>query len=346
MHLQCIRGKVCLVGGITIYDVARECNVSVSTVSRVLNGSVLVGEKRRREVEMAAQRLGFNKRPIKKHGKRVILNIELYLPETGTAFAHMFYDVSELVDGLRRGFDKVKVNVIVKINRPGEDIYSNKKLGDIDACVFAFTEPNDKLIVQLDKYKIPIVLLNRRIEGCAYVKYDDQACMSILLEKIIARHMQSGRQKVQVGYIGFAPVSRNQERKTSLDKACRRYGIDFDLRRNSFDFNAIGEMPLDFAAKLHKKKYNVIICFNDVVAISFYVNAMNNNLSIPEDFSLTGYDDSPMLEILPKRIDTIRFDVELMGWETGTWLKQRIINREGEMLEKMIVGDYVAGKTI
>ena len=44
---------------ITIYEVARESNVSLATVSRVINGSSVVKEETRKRVEEAINKLGY-----------------------------------------------------------------------------------------------------------------------------------------------------------------------------------------------------------------------------------------------------------------------------------------------
>ena len=44
---------------ITVYDVAKEANVSLATVSRVMNGSSVVKEATRVKVEEAIARLGY-----------------------------------------------------------------------------------------------------------------------------------------------------------------------------------------------------------------------------------------------------------------------------------------------
>ena len=44
---------------VTIYDVAKEAQVSLATVSRVINGSNVVKEPTRQRVEAAIEKLGY-----------------------------------------------------------------------------------------------------------------------------------------------------------------------------------------------------------------------------------------------------------------------------------------------
>lgn len=332
---------------VTVYDVAKACGLSSSTVSRVFNNSVLVGAEKRKLILETADMLGYQKRTIRKQENRAILNIKLFLPSTRYAFVHLFYDVAELIEGMQEGFGVVKVNIIMKINRGEDEVFANKKLGDIDGCVFAFTEPDEKLIRQLDQRGIPLLLLNREISGHNYVKYDDEACMTRLLEKIIAKRGNGRGEPIRPCFIGFEPVAYiNRERKKGLALGCRRYGIPFDPEKDTFGFQSVKEIPADFMTELKKRGYNTVFCFNDIIALPIYQAAIQSGYKFPDDFSLTGFDDSPTLEIISQRIDTIRFNVGHLGKEAGSWLRKRIIERNVTMIQKNLMGEYVKGETI
>jgi LacI family transcriptional regulator len=332
---------------VTVYDIAKECGISASTISRVLNDSIMVRDERKKLVLDTARRLGYQKRTIRKQESRAILNIKLFLPVTRNTFVHMFYDVAELVDGIHQGFGDVKVNIIVRLNRGENEAFANYKLKDIHGCIFAFTEPYDRLMSQIEERKISALMLNRERQGLNFVKYDEEACMTELLEQIIEKRGNARSERIQPCFIGFTQVPYiNSGRKDGLARGCRRYGLDFDVHRDVFDFNSVKDIPGDFLKQLHEKGYNTIMCFNDLVAMSIYQSAIATGYSFPRDFSLTGFDDSPAQELLPQRIDTIRFNVEHLGREAGQWLKKQIIDRMDVRIEKNLVGEYVEGKTI
>ncbi|MDD4647682.1 MAG: hypothetical protein PHP67_05625, partial [Sphaerochaeta sp.] len=70
------------------------------------------------------------------------------------------------------------------------------------------------------------------------------------------------------------------------------------------------------------------------------------NWRVPDLFSLTGFDYSPMLHLLDQRIDTIEFSLLKLGKEAGMWLNGRIINRLDNAIQKALEGDYIVGETI
>ena len=87
----------------TIYDVADVAGVSPATVSRVMNGSRLIEEESRGKVLRAARKVGYEAKRVRRQRERAILNVKLVLPRHESGLKRLFYDFSELADGLRAG---------------------------------------------------------------------------------------------------------------------------------------------------------------------------------------------------------------------------------------------------
>ena len=110
-----------------MYDIAKKLDISPSTVSRVLNNSNLISNERARQIHKIAEEMGYRPRAIKKQVNRAILNIHLFLPTADSTMAHFFYNVSELLDSIQKGFGGVRLNVITRINDGNLDFLSFKK---------------------------------------------------------------------------------------------------------------------------------------------------------------------------------------------------------------------------
>ena len=326
----------------TVYDVAKALSISTSTVSRVLNNSILIGEEKRNLILATARRLGYQKRPIKKQQFRAILNIKLFLPTHRQVYSHLFYNAADLIAGLYDGFGDVKVNLITKLVGLEDDLFRSKKLGDIDGCVFAFSEPEDAVYRRISERGIPIVELNRINEARNYVSCDNALGMATLLAEAVKRK----KKPLKPCYLGFSqiPAIDFQRRKGFLE-AAKNLGLGSGVK-DAFTIGALSEIDAAFLAKLKKKGYNAVFCFNDVLAVYVYQAALSEGRRIPEDFSLTGFDDSPVLDLVSRRIDTINLSVRLLGKEAGFWLRERIIDRKETELKRLIAGDYVPGVTI
>jgi len=92
--------------------------------------------------------------------------------------------------------------------------------------------------------------------------------------------------------------------------------------------------------------YDTVMCFNDVVAVCTYQCALSMGLQIPEAFSLTGFDNSPVLSLVSQPITTVDLAVAKLGRRAGAWHRERIIERSDESLQLQVPGEVVAGFTV
>jgi DNA-binding LacI/PurR family transcriptional regulator len=326
---------------VTVYDIARELSISPSTVSRVLNNSVLVSDEKRALILHTADRLGYRKRVIRKQKNRAILNIVLVLPFRHEPGVDLFFAVGELISAIRVGIGETRTNVIVEVNDDELSLLDNKKLGDIDGIIFAFTDVTQQVLDLVVEREVPLVMINRLQDGADYVASDNEGGMALLLEKILER-----RQRPRVCFLGFRPIRYVSElRRNGVATACRTKGLAFGSR-DAIELDSLADITSDLVHTLTERGYDAVMCVNDVVAVAVYQAALHSGMSIPESFSLTGYDNSPIRALFPKKIDTINLSTVALGKEAGGWLRRRIIERTQVGIQKRILGEYVPGNTI
>ena len=327
---------------VTVYDIAEELGISPSTVSRVLNNSSLISDERSRQIQETAERLGYEKRVIKKHMSRVILNLHLFLPKTDNHMTHFFYNISELIESIQTGFGEVKLNIVTRVNDNNLEFLQKKKTGQIDACIFAFSSPSTVLSHELDQRSIPYILLNRRDENHNYIAYDIPGGISLLARSVL----ENRGENLKPCFIGFSKLPDVSElRQRTLMDIFRKEGVSFD-ESSSIVVDEIRDIPISAVEWVHKKGFNAVFAFNDLAALSFYQGACDRGIRIPEDISLTGYDDSPIQDLLSCRIDTIRLSIPVMGEMAGNWLKSYIIDKDETPLKVVLDAEYIPGQTI
>ena len=93
-------------------------------------------------------------------------------------------------------------------------------------------------------------------------------------------------------------------------------------------------------------RYDALFCFNDFVAVYAYQTALLAGLSIPADLALAGYDDSPIRQLTPQKIDTVSLSPYRLGFEAAGWLRSVIIDRSEDPLRRLIPGELVPGETL
>ncbi len=325
---------------VTIYDIASKLNISPGTVSRVLNNSTLIGKEKRDLILYTAKEMGYKKRRIKKQVNRVLLNIRLFLPLAEYQYIHLFYDVAELIQGITEGFGNARINIISSINNNDITLFNSKKPGDIDGAIFAFTLPDGEIKKILEEREIPYILINRESPADNYIAVDDTEGMYKLVEKITNR-----KSDIRICFIGFKQLSLiSVQRENAISDALHHKEIEFSSK-DVINISSLNEISSALLSSI-SEKYNTVMCFNDVVAASFYHRSIRDGFGIPNTFSLTGFDNSPVLDILDTRIDTINFSVRNLGKEAGRWLRDWIINRTHGSIRKKISGEYIKGNTI
>ncbi len=331
-----------MVNSPTVYDIARELSVSVSTVSRALNNSVLVSEETRRSVLRTAQKLGYQSRGIKRHRSRTILNVLLLIPYRADTRLHTFYDPADLIVGLKAGFGETRVNIIIEPANSASVSLTHKKSGDIDAVVCGFMLPPAEIRDAAEHRGIPLVSLNR-VGECDYVSCDNYGGMLVLVDRIMEAEFEQPPVFVLPESV---PEWVARERVRGFEAGCRKHGIDTSSA--VIRVNGLESFTEALAERILTGGPRGIMCFNDIAAVTFLHAAAGIGAVPPEDYGLTGFDNSPVQTVLRKRIDTVDLSVHEIGEAAGRWIFTRVIERHdvGERLNLLLPVRYVRGDTV
>ncbi len=328
---------------VTVYDIAKALDISPSTVSRVLNNSSLISEEKRELILRTAEEMHYEKRSIKKQKGRAIITIRLFLPRAKFSYIHLFYDVAELLEGVQQGFGETRVNIITSLNDGDLSLFDSKKLGDIDGCIFAFTKPSEQMEELLEDRGVPFLMLNRSNPEHNYVLVDNLSGM----DKLVGAMYEKRKADLKPCFIGFSQLpSVSALREQGVVEACQRRHIPFDPQVDIIMVDSLTELNSKVIPALKERSYNAVLCFNDLMAVSLYQAALHQNWQVPHRFSLCGFDNSPMLQLMDQRIDTIEFSLRRLGMEAGLWLSSRIIDRSQAPIQKALEGTYIVGETI
>ena len=328
---------------VTVYDIAEELKISPSTVSRVLNRSTLISDERSEQILMTAERMGYQKRSIKKHVSRAILNIHLFLPQAESTITHFFYNISELIESVQEGFGDVRLNFVTRVNDGNLDFLEKKKTGQIDGCIFAFTKPNGELSRELKSREIPFVMLNRKGRSGSYICYDVCEGIAAMAEKLFALKGEDLR-PCFIGYKGLPELSETRYRCIE-NTLCSR-GLVFSEENNRRDISEFIEISQSIIGWIQESGFNAVFSFNDMAAASLLQSAMARGLRVPQDLALTGVDDSPIQNMLDRRIDTVSLSVHELGLRAGRWLRGFIIEKTEGLIREVLTGPYLPGDTI
>lgn len=318
----------------TVYDIAEEARTSVSTVSRVLNGSHLVTDEVSDRVRSAAERLSYTPRRIRRPRKRAILHIVVFLPYSERPQTHLFYDAATLFTGIRSGFGDVRHHLIVSLNDTLETVLA-KKLGDIDGCIFAFCTPSADVRQTLIEREIPTVLINRRDEHLSWVSNDVAHGMASLVDEIHTKRPGSPVAYLSVADVG--PVGR--ERSDMFAAVC---GGDSRVEC----FPTVAAIHSDRIHQLYREGVRVFACVNDYVAVAVLERLHLLGLTVPGDVAIVGYDNAPVLQLVTPRMTTVDLSVRDLGARASGLLCERILERTDGHESVLVAGSLIRGDTL
>ncbi|ETK33772.1 LacI family transcriptional regulator [Microbispora sp. ATCC PTA-5024] len=284
--------------------------VSEATVSRVLNGKPGVSDATREAVLTALDVLGYE-RPTQLRGDRGRL-VGLVLPELQNPIFPAF---AEVVGGAlaQQGFTSVLCTRTV--GGVSEADYVDLLLQQhVSGMVFAGGlyaqgDASHSHYERVLERKLPIVLVNAAVEhlGFPQVSCDDVAASEIALAHLLALG------HTQVALLLGPPDHVPSQRKLAAFRAyARANGVELPADHVEHTMFSL-EGGHAAAARMVRRGITGIICASDVLALGAIRAARRAGLSVPEDVSVIGYDDSALMNCTDPPLTTVRQPIDAMG---------------------------------
>ncbi|MEV4295614.1 LacI family DNA-binding transcriptional regulator [Microbispora rosea] len=291
-------------------EVAKKVGVSEATVSRVLNGKPGVSDATREAVLTALDVLGYE-RPTQLRGDRGRL-VGLVLPELQNPIFPAF---AEVVGGAlaQQGFTSVLCTRTV--GGVSESDYVDLLLQQhVSGMVFAGGlyaqgDASHSHYRRVLERKLPTVLVNAAVEhlGFPQVSCDDVAAAEIALAHLMALGHR------QVAMLLGPPDHVPSQRKLAAFRAyAAANGLDLGPDHVEHTMFSL-EGGHAAATRMVAAGVTGIICASDVLALGAIRAARRAGLSVPEDVSVIGYDDSALMNCVDPPLTTVRQPIDAMG---------------------------------
>ncbi len=306
----------------TIKDIAERLGISVSTVSKGLNGASDISEELRQTVLDTAVELGYTtKRMRKEEHKRLCIFIENMDYETANQFGY------EIILGFKQAAYRDKWDVSVIPITPAfqssekYDTYMLKN-GFSGAFLLGFSL-QDEWMNQLATTNIPTSLLDNYIRmnpSVGSVATDNFEGIDVAVEHLVAL----GHKKI--AFLNGSPGSMvSDQREQAFVASMESHGLTIDP-----DLMAQGYYVAD-SAKYHVPKFlelgaTAIVCGNDLIASGVIAECRKHCLTIPGDVSVIGFDDLPISVHLTPPLTTVKQDRIELG-KSGYYTLVSLMNK-------------------
>lgn len=309
---------------ITLKDIARELEVSISTVSKALKNSEEISRDTKDKIQAFAKLYNYKPNNIAVSLKnRRTKNIGVIIPD----IVHHFF--TTVIRGIEKYANAKGYNVLVCVSNEGyEREVINMELlanGSIDGFIMSLsTETQQKNdynhIKEVTDQGIPMVMFDRVTDGihCDKVVIDDAQGAFLAVKKFV----ESGKKKIAL-ITTDDYLSVGKARTEGYKKALSHYNIPLEesliLKLPSMEVEASA-----FDTFFKTQEVDAVLCVNEIFAIHAMRLVHGMNKRIPEDISFIGFTDGLLSKFAMPSLTAIAQHGELMGEEAARMLIEKV----------------------
>jgi LacI family transcriptional regulator len=321
---------------VTIRDVAKRLNLSITQVSRALDGYEDVAEETRKRVILTAREMGYSpSRAARQLRKKRAEGIGCIVPASAPHFSDPFF--SEFIAGLGDVVTPNNLDLLISTAPPGspaeQAIYRRwVQSGRVDGIVLTRMRLNDWRAKYLAESNIPFVATGHSDLPIRFpfVEVDGRMGMGALVNHLVERGHR------RIGYIGAHPdlvlqVTRFAGYRQGLEQA----GIPLvDWLVVESDLTRSGGIQAAQRLLELTRPPTAIVSVNDLTAIGVLRAALKRGLTVGRDLAVTGFDNIEDSANTNPPLTTLNQPV------------YQIARRLGEMLMKLISGEALPEEQI
>lgn len=286
----------------TIQEIADRLGISISTVSKGLNGASDISEELRQLVLDTAVEMGYKTKKMKRAGsKRLCVFIKNMDYKSPMDFGY------DIILGFKQAAFRNHWNVdIVPITPTFQivekyDTYMLKK--GYSGAFFVGFSLNDPWLEQLRETTIPTVLFDNYIAGnphIAYIGTDNDEGIDAAIEHL---YFLGHRRIAFLNGPSYSMISQSRHR--AFVSSMRKHQLKDDLAVYG-DFSA--ESASEHLPGLLSHGVTAILCSSDIIASGVLLECQKSGYHVPNDISVIGFDDLPISSTLKPLLTTIRQD--------------------------------------
>ncbi|WP_429818428.1 LacI family DNA-binding transcriptional regulator [Ensifer sp. B1-9] len=327
----------------SLKDVARAAGVSVTTVSRLLNGSLDLPHETKKRISDAIRELNYQPNP---HARRLSRGrsdtIGLVVPDIANPFfATLVAAVEEAADSRA-----LAVSLYATLNRAGREIAYLQLIerNHVDGLIFVTNHPDDGQLATLINRTGKVVIADEDVPGARAPKL---FCDNELGGYLAGRHL------AEFGHRHVLFVGGPEE---MISSRRRLNGLERGLREASSDSSRVSKYAGDYtvgfgrqAAKRfieENRPATAIFASSDEIAIGMIEVFRDQGVSVPDDVSVIGFDDVGPLHLFGPPMTAIRQPVRTIGARALSLLLETNWQDKQAPVEELLPVEIVVRKSV
>ena len=311
-------------GKVTIFDVAKQAGVSIKTVSRVVNNEPNVRQQTKQKVLDAVGRLRY--RP--NTAARALSGRKSWVLGLVYENPHEFSYMKDVLNGALSACEAGEYSLLLRpLTLPSPDVAERIERFIIQARVEGIILPPPlgdfpDLLRLLHRMEVPFATITPKTPtpGQVSILCEDHKASRSLTEFLIDRGHRA------IGFIKGDPEHGASGRRfAGYCQALSRRGIRYAyqlVRQGYFDFDS-GKAAAAELLDLPQAP-TAIIASNDDMAAGVLLEARQRGLSIPDDLSVVGFDDTPLATRLWPPLTTVRQPIKEVAETAARLLMDRL----------------------
>jgi LacI family transcriptional regulator len=319
----------------SIKKIAKIAGVSTATVSRVLNGSNKVKMDTSKRVlkvveEMNYQRDNVARRLKVKASESLIFG--LVITDINNPF---FADIARGVEEF--AYANKHVMFICNTNEsPEKEIFFlNSMVSEkVSGVIIAPTAGNYKLFDTLISNKLPLVMIDRLKKSLNIdtVSINNEKGSFLAVQRLI----QNGHKRIGI-INGIKGLSNTEERFEGYKKALREVGYPISKDLITYgNFNESGGREAMKTLLALKNPPTAIFSTNNLMTLGCVKEIHKQNLSIPDQIALIGFDDSVWAEALVPPLTAVKQPGYELGVSAAKLLFKRLKNKDSKIINVLL----------
>jgi LacI family transcriptional regulator len=306
---------------ITIYDLARELNISSATVSRALKNDPVVNKKTRKKIADLAEEMGYRSNHFARNLRnQTTQTIGVIVPRLNSYF------MSTVIAGIENVVNTEGYNLI--ISQSSESVIKEKS-----SATTMFKNRVDGLLVSLAydtndithfepffKRNVPLLFFDRvtHYKNCSNILIDNRKAGYDATSHLISQGCK------KIVHITATP-KRNVyiDRLQGYKQALADHSIKF--KEEYLIINNLSQEAGAGAAKLIMKMNplpDAVFVANDNCAVGCMIGLKQAGIKIPRDIAFVGFNNDPVSKVIEPNLTTINYP----GYEMGQAAALNLIN--------------------
>ena len=331
----------------TIRDLAKRCGLSVSAVSKALNGYRDVSDSTRQAVLQAARELDYhpnaNARALRS-GRSYNLGV-LFSDDSQSGLTHPFFSV--VLEGFKKEAEASGYDVTFISHHMGSGrltYLDHCRYREVDGVCVANTNFEDDEVRHLIQSDLPLVTIDHIFDGRLSVCSDNEGGMRQLVEYVY----QLGHRRI--AYIHGPRSVVTDARIRAFLSTAERLGLEVPkeyLEECQYTNPQSAYDATKAILRLENRPTCILVC--DDFSVPGAMRAIQKaGLRTPEDISLAGYDGIDRMQNFYPRLTTIRQDAAGIGRESARRLISQVEGAAGKWASNVcsIPCSLIPGQTV